>query len=388
MSFDLILSDLNNRVKRFRDAADRVEELAEELGCDIAPVDCVVRAVAEIPFDEREEWASGVTALVGIMPKESLQDVLDEWSKAPRWGIAFDGGNPAKAFAGAAFGLLLSTVHTNPNAPGTFFATLDACPYPRDEMKREIRLCLGHILYKHVDRAVRRNLKDAVAVLQSVNATTDTLPNHLNNYTITLSDTARGAINLWGQCLTGLPCYPIELPPEREAGTSESAPPEVSTPATGVKPEELPSNPAADVAPHPVAEELNPSTTGDDEHTELRQVVTDAVKAALLDPKLQPLKEQPVPKVEELPRAPRLAIQQYRQASNALREGDAEPTDQSAFDYLASEGVELPAFETWTKNLRRARSTLGIRKHEPRAATRAAPETRSAVPRSHFGETG
>lgn len=80
------------------------------------------------------------------------------------------------------------------------------------------------------------------------------------------------------------------------------------------------------------------------------------------------------------------ALRQYRQAVRALAEQDgvneADVTDKAAYKYLKSEGVELPALDTWTRYLRKARNALGQQKRKLRPKY----DGRSAAPPDHFGD--
>jgi len=87
---------------------------------------------------------------------------------------------------------------------------------------------------------------------------------------------------------------------------------------------------------------------------------------------------------EELPEPARLAFRQYREAVSALtadgRITAADVKDEDAYACLKGEDVTLPSFDTWTRNLRTARSRLGLQRRKRRPAY----DGRSAVPPEHF----
>lgn len=96
--------------------------------------------------------------------------------------------------------------------------------------------------------------------------------------------------------------------------------------------------------------------------------------------------DQRTPSLDDMPERARLAYLQHRQAVRALVEEDgrseSDVTDDDAYQHLTDAEVgNLPAVDTWKRNLRTAREALGQQKKKRRPKY----DGRSAAPPEHFG---
>jgi hypothetical protein len=97
-------------------------------------------------------------------------------------------------------------------------------------------------------------------------------------------------------------------------------------------------------------------------------------------------KADPGTSIDDLPGRAGLAMHQYRMAAGKVAEeegvSEAEVTDERAWQYLRDQGMRLPCLESWTRNLRLARSPLGLQKKKPRKKYTGG----SAAGREHFND--
>ena len=216
---------LADRLTNLHSAAQSIERLSADYHAALRPVRQALQAVADVPLDERDRWASSVSALARQLSESGMADVPASLEGVERWDRQFDAGDLGRAFAGRAFCSTLAAAIRDGSPPASFFVTLDRHPFitPHDGV-REVCAVLSQLLYVHTERTAPRFTRAYGKIVAEVGMDGEMLRYRLAQCGIFLSADAAAAVHDWDECSTGVPFYPADIRPAAACTRATSGP--------------------------------------------------------------------------------------------------------------------------------------------------------------------
>ena len=212
------------RLAELRDLGQQVEAVAVDYHAALRPLREALQAVADAPLQDRERWGNAVYNLADQLVEEGMGDIPASLRDSPRWGIAFEAGQPARAVAGEAFCDALSNVIANGSSPSGFFAACEQYPFMKpDKATREIRAVLSQLLYRRTHPAAQELSERLEATFSHTDMCAEMLQDRLAQCEMPLSNMAIAAIRASAEYRTGVPFYDVDIRPTTPTSEGETA---------------------------------------------------------------------------------------------------------------------------------------------------------------------